>query len=276
MEITVCVFIILFVMAFGCGLINCSFGMGYGTILTPMLLLLGFEPELAVPTVLLSQACGSFFGALAHHHLENVKFDIDSEDLKVSMAISGIGVLATIFGAWLALELPRRLLKGYIGVVVLLIGVFVLFGWRFKFSWRKILTVGLFGSLNKVLTGGGFGPIITGGQILSGKEHRAVVGVTLLTEFPICACGFIAYLALQAVRYSPKPLMQMPFADFSGIMFSSRICRWELLLAAVFGAVCVAPFGAFVTRIIVQDKIHFFLGAGIAGLGLLNIVKMWC
>lgn len=275
MEINVGFFIVLFSCACVCGLVNSSLGMGYGTLLTPLLMLTGFEPEIAVPAVLLSQAFGSFFGAMAHHHLENVKFSRGSEDFKVAIIIGAAGVIVTVLGAWVALEMPRKLLKSYIGVIVLLVGVFVFLGLRFRFSWRKIFMVGIIGSLNKVITGGGFGPMITGGQVLSGKEHKSAVGVTLLTELPICMCGFFTYLVMLAARYSESPVMEMPFADFSRIMFSHRIFRWELLLAVVLGAVCVAPFGALLTRVIVKDKMRYFVGAGVALLGLLNIVKLW-
>ena len=52
MEISVGTFLLLFVFAFGCEFIDSSLGMGYGTILTPSLLILGFDPLLVVPAVL--------------------------------------------------------------------------------------------------------------------------------------------------------------------------------------------------------------------------------
>ena len=50
--------------AFICEYLNASLGMGYGTTLAPLLLLLGFQPLQVVPAVLLGQLAGGFFGGL--------------------------------------------------------------------------------------------------------------------------------------------------------------------------------------------------------------------
>ena len=53
MEITVGLFLVLFFLAFCCEFVDSSLGMGYGTILTPTLLIMGFEPLMVIPAVLL-------------------------------------------------------------------------------------------------------------------------------------------------------------------------------------------------------------------------------
>ena len=70
MEITVGLFLLLFGMAFICEFIDSSLGMGYGTILSPVLIIMGFDPLVAIPALLLSQAVGGFTAAIFHHQFE--------------------------------------------------------------------------------------------------------------------------------------------------------------------------------------------------------------
>ena len=53
-------------LCFACELIDSGLGMGYGTILTPSLLLLGFSPHDIVPTVLFSELLSGFSAAFFH------------------------------------------------------------------------------------------------------------------------------------------------------------------------------------------------------------------
>ena len=53
-------YVLIGILAFVLEIIDASFGMGYGTILTPALLLLGLEPLQVVPAVIASQLVGDF------------------------------------------------------------------------------------------------------------------------------------------------------------------------------------------------------------------------
>ena len=53
MEITSTLFAAVAILALSCEYIDASIGMGYGTALTPLLLVIGFLPLDVVPAVLL-------------------------------------------------------------------------------------------------------------------------------------------------------------------------------------------------------------------------------
>ena len=55
--------VLLMPLAFVCEFIDSSLGMGYGTSLTPLLLLMGFEPMQVVPAVLFSEFVSGFTAA---------------------------------------------------------------------------------------------------------------------------------------------------------------------------------------------------------------------
>ena len=64
----------IFLAAHLCEYVDSSLGMGYGTTLTPVLLLAGFEPLQIVPAVLLSEFVTGLAAGLLHHHEGNIDF----------------------------------------------------------------------------------------------------------------------------------------------------------------------------------------------------------
>jgi len=61
-------------LAFFFELMDSSAGMGFGTGLTPLLLLIGYEPLQVVPILLISESVTGFTTGIFHHEFENVKF----------------------------------------------------------------------------------------------------------------------------------------------------------------------------------------------------------
>lgn len=275
MEITVGLFLTLCIFAFICEFIDASLGMGYGTILAPVLILMGFDPTLAVPAVLISQAFGGLSASIFHHQFENVSFKANSKDLKLVMIISGFGIIATILAASVAITIPKTVLKTYIGAVVLVMGIIVLRNKAFSFSWKKMIGVGILSAFNKGMSGGGFGPVVTGGQVLSGQDYKAAVGVTTFAEAPICICGFFAYIIGRTIKEIPGSVIDMPFSEFIKKMVSPNMIQWELILALFIGSIIVAPLAAFTTKSIKKEKVYLIIGALITALGVWTLVKTW-
>lgn len=191
---------IFFVMplAFICEFIDSSLGMGYGTSLTPLLLLAGFEPLEVVPAVLFSEFVSGITAACFHHSVKNVSFKPNSRDTKIAMVLSIFAVIGTIAGVFLAVKLPVKILKIWIGLIVVLMGIFILatFNRKPHFTWTKITVLGTIASFNKGTSGGGYGPLVMGGQMLSGIGVRNAVGITCLSEGITCLIGIILYFFL--------------------------------------------------------------------------------
>jgi len=203
MSVDIAVIIIL--GAFACELIDSSLGMMYGTILSPVLIIAGFDPLVVVPSLLLSQAFSGFIASITHHQLRNVDFSIKSgvterlrklgyigafrrnmpSDLKVVICVSCFGILATVIASMAAMNIPKAALKTYIGVLVLVMGAILLLGFKFRFSWKKIVGIGILSAFNKGMSGGGFGPVVTSGQLISGRTSKNSIGATTLAEAPM-------------------------------------------------------------------------------------------
>ncbi|MEJ2054013.1 MAG: sulfite exporter TauE/SafE family protein [Calditrichaceae bacterium] len=275
MEITVGLFLLVFILAFICEFIDSSMGMGYGTILTPVLLIMGFDPLMVIPSILLSQAFGGFSASIFHHQFHNATFNRKSEDFKIFLYISGFGIIATIFAALLSINLPKSLLKSYIGLLVLIMGVIVLYNHTFTFSLKKMIAIGVISAFNKGLSGGGFGPVVTGGQIISGQNHRNAIGITTLAEAPICMIGFFTFIIGRTVQELNGQVLNMPFSKFTHHLFAPDMFSWELLLALLLGSVFVTPFGAFTTKVINKKILNYIIGITITLLGIWTLYKTW-
>lgn len=270
---TISMFIMILLLAFAIEMINASLGMGWGTILTPILILIGFPAIIAVPAVLLSQGVGSIAASFFHTKFENASFASDSIELKTAAIIGGFGVVASLMAAILAVNISNTILNTYIGIIVLLMGVIILKNIQFKFSWKKIVGISLFSAFNKGISGGGFGPVVTGGQIMAGQEQKKAIAITLFSEIPICLVGFFTYLVAHAVKEVPGSVFDYKAESFLVSMFSEKIFAWELCLALIAGAFIAAPFGALVTKVLHANIVRKALGVLIVVLGVWTLIK---
>jgi uncharacterized membrane protein YfcA len=201
MEITLTLFIVIAVIALLCEYADASIGMGYGTALSPILLIIGFLPLQVVPSVLLGQLVGGLAGGFFHHRLGNISLDFRRDeaikkrlhglgymprslDSKVISILAVCGIMGALVAVFTAVNVPTIILKTYIGVMVLGVGIVILIrqNHESKLSWKGLIAIGLISSFNKGVSGGGYGPLATGGQILSGRETRSSVGSTTLAE----------------------------------------------------------------------------------------------
>ncbi|PLX16817.1 MAG: hypothetical protein C0601_09265 [Candidatus Muiribacterium halophilum] len=274
MTITVGIFLILFGVAFVCEFIDSSTGMGYGTILSPILIIYGFEPSIAVPAVLFSQALGGFSATIFHFRFKNLSFQPKSNSLRSSILIAIIGVIATVFAAFISISIPKYLLKSYIGLLVLVMGIILLTKLTFKASMKKITFIAILSAFNKGLSGGGFGPVTTSGQIISGQDEKTAIGVTTFSEVPICLAGTLTYIIGKITLETPS-VLSIPVRDFFDILLSGRIVNLELILALSLGAVLSTPFGALTTRLIKPKSLRRTLGIIVTILGIWTLYKTW-
>jgi uncharacterized membrane protein YfcA len=172
-------------------------------------------------------------------------------------------------------SINKVLLNTYIGLLVLSMGLIMLMKLKFAFSWKRIIGVGLLSAFNKGISGGGFGPIVTGGQIMAGQEQKRAIATTLFSEIPICLVGFFTYLAAIAAKDVPGSVFDRPAADFFGRMFSHAVFPWELSLALIVGALVAAPFGALATKLLRTELVRKSVGVVIVILGGWILVKTY-
>jgi hypothetical protein len=223
--------------------------MGYGTILSPVLLIIGFNPLLIIPSILISQAFGGFFATLFHQKLKNIDFKSEKHDTRIALIVIVSGIIASILAVFLTIQIDKIFIKSYIAILVLILGIVLLSNKKFIFSWKKIVGISILSAFNKSLSGGGFGPLVTSGQIISGKNAKKAIGITVFTEAPICICGFITYLLLNGLI---EPL-------------------FPTLLT--IGAVAATPLGALLTKKLKENTGRKLVGIICLFLGIFTIIR---
>lgn len=231
--------------------IDSSLGMGYGTTLVPLLLLLGFEPLQVVPAVLLSEFAAGLVAALLHHSVGNVRFERGSEASRTALLLGVCGLVGAVVAVALAVNLPPRFVGAYIGAMVTATGVVILVTRRvhLPFSWVRLAGVGVVGSFNKAIGGGGYGTIVTGGQLLSGVDPKQAVAVTSLSEGAVSLIGLVTYFVLAG------PVNGM------------------LTIALLVGALASTPLSAFTVRKLRFDLLRVLVGFAAIALGLATLAQ---
>ncbi|MGB2799003.1 MAG: sulfite exporter TauE/SafE family protein [Dehalococcoidia bacterium] len=269
MDLTWSVFIGAGFVALLCQYMGVSMGVGYGTVLSPLLLIIGFSPLQVVPAVLLSQLLGGVIGGLAHHRAGNIQLDFRRDDRLIKEKLRGLGylprsldskiilVLATcgvvgvLIGVFTALNIPQTAVEIYIGTMVLVIGLAIVFGRvrRSGVSWRGLVALGTVGAFNKGVSGAGYVPLVTGGQMIISREARSAVGSTTVAVAIVCAVGFLAYLMGGGEVY------------------------WSLAVATCVGSIIAAPFAALTVRRVNAEKLRVVIGVAIIALGALTLMR---
>ena len=231
------------VAAFICEYVNVTLGMGYGTTLTPLLLIVGFAPLAVIPSILLAGFLSGALAAVMHHRAGNVDFDFrnDSEhqmvkrlgklgymprskDSRVALVLGACSLIGAIIAVMVAINIPVFYLKLFIGLLVLTMGIILVCKCKAspRFSWGRLVAIGSVAAFNKGISGGGYGPLVTSGQILSGIRSKNSVAISAFSESLTCLVGVIAYLAIGGgVDWSLSPylvsgtLISVPLAIYS-------------------------------------------------------------
>ena len=122
------------------------------------------------------------------HACKNLGARLQGVDLKPAALLAGGSVVGVSIGVLTAVNIPARALKLVIGVIILVSGLTVTLlarrAIRYR-SWRMLVLAGV-ASFNKAASGGGYGPLVTSGQILSGVRTQASVGITSFAEAFTC------------------------------------------------------------------------------------------
>ncbi|MCI0498645.1 MAG: sulfite exporter TauE/SafE family protein [Planctomycetales bacterium] len=274
-ELTFVFLIGVAALSFICEYMDATLGMGYGTTLTPLLLLVGLSPGRVVPAILVSQLIANILASLFHHLEGNVNFRPSSSifhvkylfslhrgfqqirqsfpmHLKIGLLFGLCGIVSAPVAVWVAVRLPKFWLNLYIGTLVFFMGVLILvmFNRKLTFSFWKITGLGLFASFNKGLSGGGYGPIICAGQILSGVEGKNAVGITALAEGITCFAAVLMYLCV-----------------------GDQTTNWQLAPWITGGAVLSVPLSAKSVKIIGERKLKLAIAVLTIILGAYTIFK---
>jgi uncharacterized membrane protein YfcA len=239
--------IIIALIGLAAQLIDGSLGMAYGVTSTTLLLWYGLSPALASASVHLAEVVTSAASGYSHFKFGNV----DSRIVKKLIIPGSIGAFA---GAALLSSLPAELVKPYISIFLLLLGLYVIL--RFLFIKTKAASesneessatparrwytpLGFIAGLLDATGGGGWGPITTP-VLLSQKgmlPHK-VIGSVNFSEFAVsvsATIGFFLFIGLDSLH-------------------------WQIVLLMMIGGVIAAPIAAYLVKRIKAELLGILAG----------------
>ena len=175
-------------------------GMGYGTAFTPLLLLMGYEPLQFIPVIMIQQACAGLISAYMHKGYGNVewRYRPPSETVKLLLINAGIGILAVTFSItsiYGALKLGEVWISFYVVILLLGMGLTALFNCKKAPIYRpnRMYFFGALAGFNKGIGGGGYGPVVTIGGLLSGVPTKTMIAITAFSEGLVCIASILVW-----------------------------------------------------------------------------------
>lgn len=211
-------------------------GMGYGTALTPLLLMSGFDPRQVVPLIMITEMFTGLIAGLVHGEFENVewRFKPMNEVTKMTLVVSLLGMASTaisISAVYGFFQVHKFWIKLYVAMLLIVMGACSLFTYQKAYQYRPkwMWLFASLGGFNKGIGGGGYGPVITVGGLLSGVPVKSMVAITSYAEGFTCMFAVLTWAVWSA----------------SGV-----VVDYMLLPSFVIGTVIAAVGAPYVTRIL--------------------------
>lgn len=253
------IFALVFVIGAGAQFIDGSLGMGFGFFSSSLMLVAGFTPATVSATVNVAKVTAGVLSGLSHWGVGNVR-----RDWLLPLILPGVGGAG--FGAYLVSSLPADVIRFWVSVVLVGMGVVIL--WRaasprwmeshqspenVKRSPSHVFLLGAIGLIGGFLNGliGAFGPFTTPALILAQRALPSeAVGTVSLAEI------FVASAAV---------------ATFSAAGMTAL--SWDVMLALILGGAVTAPLAARFCRWAPARILS--LGVGILLIALNLVVAVW-
>jgi uncharacterized protein len=233
--------------------IDSFLGMMYGTVLSPLLIIMDYKAKDVVPSLLISQAIGGFIASWRHHRFKNADFNSGTTDRRIAITVIWCGVFASLIGVFISVSISPKILNTYIGLLVTVIGVMILCGRSLILTNRKVFLLGFISAFNKALSGGGFGPLVAGGQLVfRERSEKGAIGSTDFAEAPICLFSFLLWVFFAGL---PPVALYLPLCVGSAI-------------GGFFGPMCLSKIKS-------HEKLKKILGALVLLEGAWVLYKVW-
>jgi uncharacterized membrane protein YfcA len=194
------------VLAFVFELTDSAAGMGFGTALVPSLFVLGYDPLTVTPPLLVSEAVTGLLAGGMHREFRNANYSLSwppNAETRLVGVVVGIGVAAvadSVVLTYLVIDPPDAIIEGYVGLLVLamgLIGVFMQYLIPVsEYRPTRLYAFVALAGVNKGIGGGGFGPVVTLGQVYAGVYEKTATAITTAAEGIISVAGALAFFAI--------------------------------------------------------------------------------
>lgn len=226
-------------------IIDGALGMAYGVTSTSFLLATGVSPAIASASVHIAEVFTTGASGISHVKLGNV-----NKSLFLRLLIPGI--LGAVLGAFILTSIDGKILKPYISIYLLIMGIYIVSKIFRKMKPAKhepkhVAKLALFGGFVDAVGGGGWGPVVTTTLVGSGHNPRVTIGTVNFAEF------FLTFA--------------------SAIVFSFLVGDgpWPIVAGLVLGGLFAAPFAAYVCKKLDTRTLLILVGILISVVSIFNL-----
>ena len=246
------------IIGFLAQLIDGSLGMAYGVTSSSLLLTFGMAPAIASASIHLSEVVTTAASGISHMKFGNV----DRQALSKLIIPGSIGAF---IGACFLSNVPGDIVKPYISLFLLMLGIYVVIRFVFKdkkssdkknlnLSTKHAIPLGLIAGFADATGGGGWGPLTT--PILLSKNSnsaRKVIGTVDTSEFAIAISATLGFL----------------------ISLGWQDVNWLWVIALMLGGIIAAPIAAWLVKIMPSFLLGVLVGGFIILTNVWTLFKVW-
>jgi len=177
-------------------------GEDFGTILSPLLVLFGFDAKVLVPAILVSEMISGVWGGFWHAKWGNVNWRA------VGMTLAGSLIAMALATYIMGTYLSPAMLKYVISVFAVVMGGFVVIRSYMihriekmnlgKHKWLFTIMGFLIG-YQKGTSGGNYGPFSVTGYMVMGLPAAIAIGTTTIAEGIACSLGVAMYTQMTGI-----------------------------------------------------------------------------
>jgi uncharacterized protein len=231
------------IIGFLAQLVDGALGMAYGATSASLLLMFGVAPAVASASIHMAEIATTAASGASHIWFKNV-----DRDMILKLTIPG--AIAAFIGAAFLSSIPGDLIKPFVSIFLLLLGVYILIRFltggrgskgsqQTRVTSKYLAPLGFVGGFLDAVGGGGWGPITTP-MLLSrkGMSPRKVIGTVDTSEFAIAVSATLGFLLF------------LGWEQF----------HWQWVLAFSIGGVLAAPIAAWLVRIIPSYLLGVLVG----------------
>lgn len=235
--------IILAFIGLAAQLVDGSLGMAYGVTSSSLLLLFGMAPAVVSASVHMAEVVTTAASGVSHIRFGNV-------DKQVVYKLIIPGSIGAFLGACLLGSIPGNIVKPFVSIFLLALGIFVIYRFLFKYNPTERLSkksmkkkhfvpLGFIAGFFDATGGGGWGPIATPVLLTShNMEPRKAIGSVDTSEFAIAVSSTLGFLLT--------------------LGWTQIHLQW--VIALMIGGIIAAPIAAWLVKIIPTNLLGTLVG----------------
>jgi len=227
-------------------MVNGALGMAYGVSSNTFLLSMGLPPAIASASIHTAGIFTTAMSGLLHLNLGNV-----DKNLFKKLLIPG--VTGGILGAYMLTSISISLVKPFVSIYLLVIGLTIIYKAFNKPQKRKVEThivpLAAFGGFFDAVGGGGWGPIVASTLIVRGNNPRFTIGSVNLAKFFVTVTQAATFFTVIGLVY------------------------WNVVVGLILGGALATPIASYTCKKLPQKTLMLMVGALIIALSAETIIQ---